>query len=371
MFIFIARWGNPQTPKKRIMNTKQFAVLHVQKGSSSGGRGLGAHIDRDFIPKNADQEKQHLNEHLIDSNVSMNKDIDRRLKEVGCKVRSNSVKSVNIILTGSHDRMKEIEKDPKLYRSWVNDNRQFVENEYGKENVVRFTVHRDERTPHIHCVIVPITQDGRLSAKEIVGNRNKLKKLQNDYAERMKKYKLHRGIEGSKAKHYEVSEYYARLKDPVSTKISIPKKKLIESNEKYSERVKDALKPLIMSFNKVVKQNKGFNQHLEQMSGLKEWLEQQERELRQEKEKTQQERKLAESAKNEYNNRSEKDDQKAINIGRVHGHKELLNLINKKVKASNADFQFELTDDGAVKVVEIQKKKQEIEPRRNQNRLSR
>jgi len=351
------------------MNTKQFAVLHVQKGSSSGGRGLGAHIDRDFVPKNADPDLQHLNEHLIESNLHMNKDIERRLKEVGCQVRSNSVKNVNIILTGSHVRMKEIEKDPQLYRSWVDDNRQFIENEYGKENVVRFTVHRDELTPHIHCVIVPITQDGRLSAKEIVGNRNKLKKLQDDYAERMKKYKLHRGIEGSKAKHYEVSEYYARLKDPVSTKILVPERNFLEKQENYTERVKDALKPLIMSFNKIVQENKGFKQHLVEMKELKNWLSQQEQELKQEKQKTLQERKLAEDVKNEYNSRSEERDQKAMNTGRSFGHKEVLNIVNKKLLKKEANFQIEITDKGTVEFVEIQQKKQEIEPRRNQQKI--
>ncbi len=32
----------------------------------------------------------------------------------------------------------------------------------------------DEKTPHLHVVFVPLTQDNRLSAKEIIGNRKKL-----------------------------------------------------------------------------------------------------------------------------------------------------------------------------------------------------
>ena len=235
---------------------KQFAVIHAQKGSSSGGSRLGAHIDRKFIPENADPDLQHLNEHYIESENTMNKDIDNRIKEVGCKVRSNSVKSVNIILSGSHERMKEIEKDPELLKKWVTDNARFVKERYGVDNVIRFSLHRDERTPHIHCVIVPITKDGRLSAREIVGNKKDLQKLQDDYWEAMKSYGLNRGLKGSKAKHYEVSEYYARIKDPVEAKISIPVKENTENHQEYTERVKSALKPIILDLGKLIDENK-------------------------------------------------------------------------------------------------------------------
>lgn len=235
---------------------KQFAVIHAQKGPASGGSRLGAHIDRKFIPENANPDLVHLNEHYIKSDNTMNRDIKDRIEKVGCKVRSNSVKSVNIILSGSHERMKEIEKDPELLKNWVKDNAQFVKNRYGVDNVMRFSLHRDERTPHIHCVITPITKDGRLSAREIVGNKKDLQQLQDDYAEAMKKYSLHRGLKGSKAKHYEVSEYYARIKDPVEAKISIPVKENTESNPEYTERVKSALKPLIFNFEQLKKENK-------------------------------------------------------------------------------------------------------------------
>lgn len=41
-----------------------------------------------------------------------------------------------------------------------------MEEEYGKENLLYATVHMDEITPHMHYGVVPITKDGRLSAKE-------------------------------------------------------------------------------------------------------------------------------------------------------------------------------------------------------------
>ncbi len=47
----------------------------------------------------------------------------------------------------------------------------------------------DEKTPHMHLCFVPLTEDGRLSAKDIVGNRKKLTQWQDDFWKHMvKKY---------------------------------------------------------------------------------------------------------------------------------------------------------------------------------------
>ncbi|MCD7847028.1 MAG: plasmid recombination protein [Oscillospiraceae bacterium] len=61
------------------------------------------------------------------------------------------------------------------------------------------TVHMDEKTPHIHLSFVPLTEDGRLSAKEIVGNKKKLTEWQDRFWEHMvRKYPdLERGESAS------------------------------------------------------------------------------------------------------------------------------------------------------------------------------
>ena len=47
----------------------------------------------------------------------------------------------------------------------------------------------DEKTPHMHLCFVPLTADGRLSAKNIIGNRKKLTQWQDDFWKYMvKKY---------------------------------------------------------------------------------------------------------------------------------------------------------------------------------------
>ena len=42
-------------------------------------------------------------------------------------------------------------------------------------------VHLDETTPHMHLCFVPLTKDGRLSAKEILGNKKKMIRWQDDF----------------------------------------------------------------------------------------------------------------------------------------------------------------------------------------------
>ena len=43
----------------------------------------------------------------------------------------------------------------------------------------------DEKTPHLHLTFVPLTEDNRLCAKEIIGNRANLTKWQDDFYDYM------------------------------------------------------------------------------------------------------------------------------------------------------------------------------------------
>ena len=54
---------------------------------------------------------------------------------------------------------------------------------------IQAVVHMDEKTPHMHLCFVPLTEDGRLSAKDIVGNKKKLTWWQDEFWKHMvKKY---------------------------------------------------------------------------------------------------------------------------------------------------------------------------------------
>jgi len=151
--------------------------------------------------------------------------INERIKE-GYKgkkaLRKDAVKFIPMVLTGSHEEMKAIFKSSEKANAWVRANYDFVCKEFGKENIVRFTLHLDEKTPHIHAVVVPLTDDGRLSAKERFGNRNDLSDRQTRYADGMEQFGLKRGVVGSKAKHTSEGWYIAKQKEAEKAILNLP-----------------------------------------------------------------------------------------------------------------------------------------------------
>ena len=75
----------------------------------------------------------------------------------------------------------------------------FIQEHQDPKTIISAVVHMDEKTPHMHLSFVPLTEDGRLCAKEIVGNKKKLTQWQDRFWEHMvKKYPdLERGESAS------------------------------------------------------------------------------------------------------------------------------------------------------------------------------
>ena len=173
--------------------------------------GKSDHNYRHAQVPNADASRQHLNEEYINTYSRLGPAIEERLQDAGItKMRQDAVKSMEFVLTASPERFKRDERGQVMgdYREhpWVKANLDFMQRQYGP-NLVAFTLHQDEKTPHIHAVVVPITADGRLCAKEMFSPQT-LRQLQTDYAQAMKPFGLERGIEGSRAQHVEMKHIY-------------------------------------------------------------------------------------------------------------------------------------------------------------------
>ena len=66
---------------------------------------------------------------------------------------------------------------------------EFMKSKQNPDTYISAVVHVDEKTPHMHLCFVPITSDGRLSAKEIIGNKKRLTQWQDEFWSYMvKKY---------------------------------------------------------------------------------------------------------------------------------------------------------------------------------------
>jgi len=200
-----------------------YAIYHVEKGKGNAN-AIGHHIDRtdgkEHSYRNADpdRKKNNLNYGVPKERHRMNLQdaVNARIKE-GYKgkraIRKDAVRYLKHVVTGSHKEMKEMAKDPVKLRKWADENVRFMIKEFGADNIVRCTLHMDEKTPHLHCVTVPLTQDGRLSAKEVLGGRKEMSARQDRYAEKMSEFGLKRGVKGTGIKHEDAKRYYGRIKE--------------------------------------------------------------------------------------------------------------------------------------------------------------
>ena len=99
----------------------------------------------------------------------------------------------------------EIEQREKYF----SDALHFFQHRYGKENVMYCQCHLDESNPHIHVGIVPVTPDGRLSAKSLFSPKT-LEQLQTDFHLAVSShYGLERGEHHSK-KYLPLQQFKAK-----------------------------------------------------------------------------------------------------------------------------------------------------------------
>lgn len=230
-----------------------FAVFHASKGKGSGS-SLGGHIDRKpeqaHTFKNADPAK--LSENKVwqgneHTKMPLHEAVKARIKTgyTGTKaIRKDAVRYVPMVLTGSHEDMKRIASDSTTMDSWIAKNFDFVKTEFGRENILRFAVHMDEKTPHIHAVIVPL-KDGKLTAKTVLGDRDAMSARQTRYADQMKEFGLNRGIVGSKKIHNSEGWYLGQQKQEQEEFLShLPEFSIIDrlSPSRYIENALNVIK---------------------------------------------------------------------------------------------------------------------------------
>jgi len=188
------------------------AVCRVAKVKGAGSiGGKSDHNYRQGHVPNADAERRHLNHEYVLNYENLAKAIDARIHHTGIDhLRKDAVKGMEFILTASPEAFKRDQTGQFTgdYRQsdWVKANLDFMKQQYGP-NLVAFTLHQDEKTPHIHAIVVPITPDNRLCAKELFTPKT-LRQLQTDYAAAMKPFGLERGIEGSRAQHVDMKHIY-------------------------------------------------------------------------------------------------------------------------------------------------------------------
>lgn len=188
-----------------------FYVMRIEKRKKQDVSGIQRENNRAAAEYNnqVDRERSGLNVPLIQSNNWM-QDIRAEIERAGARTRSNSVVALDTLYTASPSFFEG--KTREQTEDFFRDCLQFHQRQFG--HIISAVIHYDETTPHLHIVSVPLTADGRLSAREIVGNRQNMSRMQDDFFEQVgRNYGLERGTHSDgqeKRKHISAQEHRLR-----------------------------------------------------------------------------------------------------------------------------------------------------------------
>ena len=136
---------------------------------------------------NIDPERTPLNFHLIQPGGRYRTIANRQIQEAGCRTRKDSVLLMEALVTASPEYLAG--KSERELRRYFERAVEFMKTKQDPSTFVSAVVHMDEANPHMHLLFVPLTQDKRLSAKEIAGDRKKMVRWQDEFWSYMvKKY---------------------------------------------------------------------------------------------------------------------------------------------------------------------------------------
>lgn len=186
-----------------------YGILRVQKVKAAAVHAMQYHNDRlpgEHSNKDIDPSRTPLNREWV-AHGRYEDEVSGRIaagRTSTRKVRKDAVVLGEGVMTASPEFFDGA-SDADV-RAWAEDCFRFAQERFGAGNLVHFTLHMDEKTPHIHFGFVPL-KDGALSWKKLIGGRVDLVRMQDLYHERVgKRWGLERGERGSGARHRDPSD---------------------------------------------------------------------------------------------------------------------------------------------------------------------
>lgn len=195
-----------------------------------------------------DYEKEH-NERMKTERDDRKKTFTEMLN------KSRSVVADELMFTATHKFFDNMSKEEIM--RWADTCMDFVYNDLGytKEQVLHSVVHLDEKTSHIHCVVVPLvkkldkrtnTERFTISKKQYIKDNIHLSELQDVYNLRLREagFELERGIKGSDRKHIKIKEFKKTTKY-YENKVTTINKNLDNAMNDFEEKMKTTKNTLI------------------------------------------------------------------------------------------------------------------------------
>lgn len=225
---------------------KSFGIMRTAKIKTLGNMGASLqHSFRERETPNADPDRTSYNTILVGGDNS--KEVLAAWKDRAPeKIRKNAVHGLEYFIGGSPAKMKAMTREEQ--DTYFRDALGWIENRHGKENVLSAMVHRDETTPHMTVMTIPLDDKGKLNARSFVGSRKDLSEMQTEFAAEVGvSHGLERGKRRSTARHERVKRIYADMQEPVMA-VELPERTtggLLgrggESEQDYRQRVSERL----------------------------------------------------------------------------------------------------------------------------------
>ncbi|PEO07861.1 MobV family relaxase [Bacillus toyonensis] len=194
-----------------------YAICRMQKFKMRDVKGIQIHNQREkesHTNYDIESERTHLNYDLHnDSHIDYLKTVKDKIEqnvETNRAIRKDAVVMCEFVVTSDREFFDVLDMiDPAQQKVFFKEAYSFLKNRYGEQNIVHAAVHLDEKTPHMHVGMVPVTEENKLSAKQIF-NRKELVSLQDDFHAHMveKGFYLERGVSSDK-KHVEMRKFKA------------------------------------------------------------------------------------------------------------------------------------------------------------------
>lgn len=210
--VFRRRGGRPSRSLS-LGGRKFFAILRTAKIKSLGNMGASLqHTFRERDTPNADPSKRVENTVLAgpDTADAVLNAWHQRAPE---KIRKNAVHGLEYFIGGSPEKMHAMPRQQQ--DQYFADALDWLKKRHGPENILSAVVHRDETTPHMTVMTIPLDAKGKLNARSFVGSRKDLSELQTGFAAEVgAAHGLERGQLRSRATHERVQRVYGYMTDP-------------------------------------------------------------------------------------------------------------------------------------------------------------
>jgi hypothetical protein len=221
-----------------------YAIMRVKKHKNDGAlKAALQHLYRERDTPNAKKDITNINwmkscGSTKESIQFLEKAINDSTATTKRKLRKDAVAAVEYLFTASPDFFNTAKNEKEredLVRKFSFESIEWLNEKWPNGRCIAAQTHLDESTPHLSIFIIPTVLDDdklKFNAKSVLGGRKKLSEHQTDYAKRVEKFGLKRGVERSKATHTTIQKYYKKLNDVAEI--------ARRSTSKYKEEIDDA-----------------------------------------------------------------------------------------------------------------------------------